>query len=448
MEEIMKKILSVLLVAMMVCAVALPVFATEASFTVFSDEEYDYYYFDMGSSNSGGSRFHDGWNYIIYEFPIAEGDTHAQLSWHIRNQYRVSVTNTDPDDPDAFEIIHEAQPTEEELADGRPYWGDYGSDFITVHDLSKWCENNPTGKIWVMMSDADESNGWGGYIYNDTPVTFWSGTTEAPEVEQPKTREDYANETLAKYTFAEGTQYFICGHSSENKHLYKEGGSIDGSFNRYHDGTTYTIYAFDVKAADTQAILHGAFNNQYDIRATMGDPENIDGYTQIAVAEQTEDEIASGSPSWGNRITTEDVLDADGNVIETITHYPVMDIDLSSVLNGSDGKLYVYVGDCAPEAGWGGMVVFNYPVVFSTTGAFFADAAEAPAVEEAPAEEPVVEEVVETPAVEETPVEVPAVEEVVETPVVVAPQTFDVAVIVALAVVTALGGAVVSKKRH
>ena len=63
----MKKILSVLLVAMMVCAVALPAFATEASFTVFSDEEYDYYYFDMGSSNSGGSRFHDGWNYIIYE---------------------------------------------------------------------------------------------------------------------------------------------------------------------------------------------------------------------------------------------------------------------------------------------------------------------------------------------------------------------------------------------
>ena len=193
----MKKILSVLLVAMMVFAVALPAFATEASFTVFSDEEYDYYYFDMGSSNSGGARFHDGWNYIIYEFPIAEGDTHAQLSWHIRNQYRVSVTNTDPDDPDAFEIIHEAVPTEAELAEGKANWGDYGSDFITVHDLSKWCENNTTGKIWVMMSDADESNGWGGYIYNDTPVTFWSGSTEAPTVEQPKTKEDFAAETLA-----------------------------------------------------------------------------------------------------------------------------------------------------------------------------------------------------------------------------------------------------------
>ena len=445
----MKKILSVLLVAMMVCAVALPVFATEASFTVFSDEEYDYYYFDMGSSNSGGSRFHDGWNYIIYEFPIAEGDTHAQLSWHIRNQYRVSVTNTDPDDPDAFEIIHEAQPTEEELADGRPYWGDYGSDFITVHDLSKWCENNTTGKIWVMMSDADESNGWGGYIYNDTPVTFWSGSTAAPEVEQPKTKEDFAAETLAKYNFADGAQYFVCSTAAEAPYIYAQSGSnIDGGFNRFNDATGYVIYQFDVKAADTAAWLHIALDNQYDVRVANSDPDNIDGYTQVLVAEQTEDEIASGSPSWGHRITTEDVLDADGNVIETITHYPVMDIDLSSVLNGSDGKLYVYVGDCAPDAGWGGMVVFNYPVVFSTTGAFFADAAEAPAVEETPAEEPVVEEVVETPAVEEAPVEVPAVEEVVETPVVVAPQTFDAAVIAALAVVTALGGAVVSKKRH
>ena len=75
-------------------------------------------------------------------------------------------------------------------------------------------------------------------------------------------------------------------------------------------------------------------------------------------------------------------------------------------------------------------------------------------VVETPVEEPVVEEVVETPVEEvvETPVEevveTPVVEEpVVEAPV-VAPQTFDAAVIAVLAVVTALGGAVVSKKRH
>jgi len=50
----------------------------------------------------------------------------------------------------------------------------------------------------------------------------------------------------------------------------------------------------------------------------------------------------------------------------------------------------------------------------------------------------VAEKLVETPVVEEPVVEAP----------VVAPQTFDAAVLAVLAVVTALGGAVVSKKRH
>ena len=445
----MKKILSVLLLAVMVCAVAVPSFATEASFTVFSDEEYDYYYFDMGSSNSGGSRFHDGFNYIIYEFPIAETDTHAQLSWHIRNQYQVLVSNTDPDDPDTFEVIHEAVPTEAELAEGKANWGDYGSDFITVHDLSKWCENNTTGKIWVMMADADPSNGWGGLIYNDTPVTFWSGSTEAPEVEQPKTKDELAEETLAKYTFPEGSQYFICSSASEKPFLYKEGGAINGSFYRFMDGTSYTIYQFDVKASDTQAILRMVINNQYDIRATMGDPANIDGYTQIALAAQTEAEAAAGNPDWGNRYTGAVVDEATGEVI-TEAGIPQYDFDLSSLLNGTDGKLYVYIGDCTTDTGWGGCIDFYYPVEFSTTGAFGTFAGEeAPAeevVETPVVEEPVVEEVVETP-VEEV-AETPAVEEpVVEAPV-VAPQTFDAGVLAVLAVVTALGGAVVSKKRH
>ena len=579
----MKKIISVLLLVVMVCAVALPSFATEASFTVFSDEEFDYYYFDLGSSNSGGARFHDGWNYIIYEFPIAETDTHAQLSWHIRNQYQVSVSITDPDDTDTFEVIHEAVPTDAELAEGKANWGDYGSDFITVHDLSKFCENNTTGKIWVMMADADPTNGWGGYIYNDTPVTFWSGSTEAPTVEQPKTKDDLAAETLAKYTFPEGSQYFICTSATEAPFIYAQSGSnIDGGFNRFNDATGYVIYQFDVKAADTAAWLHIALNNQYDVRVATSDPDNIDGYTQVLVAEQTEDEIASGSPSWGHRVYNEDTLDEEGNVISSKTVIPVFDLDLTSYLTGKDGKIYVWIGDIAPDAGWGGQIRFEEPVVFTTNGKFESGAAaEAPAVEEAaPAAFEIIEatlgaadnkekaenlfdndestkwcvnasdtasvtwkvaepvsvvgyeivtandnasnpgrnpcdwtfygsndgvewtvidavegdsvlqnvnytpytfdaaapgtysyfkfdiakytsgsvmqmsglnliegEIVAEEVVEEV-VETPVVEEVVETPVVEAPQTFDAAVIAVLAVVTALGGAVVSKKRH
>ena len=49
MEENMKKLATILLLGVMVCAVALPSFATDVSFTVFSDEEMNYYYYDMNS---------------------------------------------------------------------------------------------------------------------------------------------------------------------------------------------------------------------------------------------------------------------------------------------------------------------------------------------------------------------------------------------------------------
>ena len=438
----MKKFLTIFLLAVMVCTAAMPAFATDVSFTVFSDEEMNYYYYDVNSWDSGVSRYHDGDGYIIYEFPISEGDTHAQLTWRIRSQYQVSVTNTDPNDSAAFEVIHQAQPTEEELADQRPYWGDYDTETLTVHDLSKWCENNTTGKIWVKMSDADPSNGWGGAIYKDTPVTFWSGTTEAPEAVQPKTKEDIAADILASYDFAESAQYFIAGTSTEKAFLHTEGGWINETNDRYHDNEAYTIYQFDVKASDTQALLHGAFNNQYVICATMGDPTDMAGYTEIAVAEPNEAEIAEEAPWWGNRIYTEDVADADGNM-KTVTHYPVMDLDLSSVLNGTDGKLYVMVGDADTTNGWGGQVLFNHPVVFSTTGSAFA--AEEPAVEETePAAEPETEEVI----VETSAETAPAVEEVVETPVEEAPQTFDAAVIALFAAAAAMCGAMVARKRN
>lgn len=433
----MKKIVSVLLLTVMMCLAAVPAFATDASFTVNSDEEYDYLYFEMSVGNSSGSKFCDGYGFVIYEFPIAETDTYAQLSWHIRNQFSVSVSNVDPDDPDTFTVIHEAEPTDDEIANGVGNWGDYGSDFITVHDLSAWCVDNPTGKIWVQMADADPTNGWGGFIYDDVPVTFYSGSEPAPEVEQMKTKEDYAAETLAQFNFAESTQYFVTATESETPFIYKTTGAIDGSFNRFNDGSNCTIYQFDVKAADTQALLHLALNNQYDVRATMGDPEDIEGYTSILVAEPNEEEAASGAADWGSRVVTEDVLDENGEVVETNTTYPVMDIDLSSVLNGTDGKLYVYIGDATPENGWGGMVCFNYPVAFSTSGAVFADGAAEVATEEVVADEATTEEVVEAPDVEE---------EVVVEEVVAAPQTFDAAVAVVLAVVTAFGGALVSKK--
>lgn len=429
----MKKIITLLLLTVMACAVMLPVFATDVSFTVYSEDEKNYIHSEVGAWDTGTHRCHDNESYTIYAFPIDAGDTNAQLTMRIRNQYKVSVTNTNPDDPAAYEVVGEAKPTQQEIDDQIPYWGDHEAETISVYDLSKWCENNTNGKIWVKISDAEPTNGWGALIYKDTPITFWSGTTEVPAVEETKSEKEIAAEKIiASFKFPEGAQYFIVGTSTEKPYLYSEGGWINETNDRYHDNEAYTIYAFDVKATDARAILHGAFNFQYDIRATMGDPDDLDSYTQIAVAEPNEVEIDAGDPWWGYRIFTEDILDENGNVVGTKTHYPIMDLDLSSVLNGKDGKLYVYIGDCAKENGWGGQVLFNEPVVFVSAGAPTVTPTETP--EETPAE---------------TPEDAPAVEDLVITPIEKVPATSDPSVIAALlTAISALGAAVTAKKKH
>lgn len=402
----MKKLFSLAVAAVMLLCLALPVFATDISFNVFTDDESQYIYFDSGSQQSGDSRFNDAAGYIIYEFPITAGDTYAQLTWKIRNQYEVSVTNTDPDDDTAFEVVLAAQPTEDELANATANWGDTAATQITVIDLSKFLTNNTTGKIWVKMADADTTNGWGGFIYGDTPVTFYSGTTAPGAVEQPKTPTEQAADLLATYSFTADDQYFVVDSDYETPFIYTAGGNIDGGFNRYMDGETYIVYAFDVKASDTTAKLSISLNNQYDVRAASSDPDNIDGYTSVALAKPTDDDVTNAKADWGN------VRDDATGIA------PTLDIDLSQFLTGADGKIYVYVGDADTTNGWGGQISFNTPVVFTAYGS----------------EGPAAAATTDTTSTDSGTVSAPA--------------TFDAAGIVALIAVSALGAAIIIKKKH
>ena len=133
----MKKIITLLLLTVMACAVMLPVFATDVSFTVYSEDEKNYIHSEVGAWDTGTHRCHDNESYTIYAFPIDAGDTNAQLTMRIRNQYKVSVTNTNPDDPAAYEVVGEAKPTQQEIDDQIPYWGDHEAEATSVYDLSK-----------------------------------------------------------------------------------------------------------------------------------------------------------------------------------------------------------------------------------------------------------------------------------------------------------------------
>ena len=353
----MKKAINVLLLLALFAVMALPIFAETIVFRTRTEEEEPYVYMEMGSNDPGDgkSRFHDGTSFIIYEFPCPEGSKYASLTWKMQAQFHVSVTNTDPDDDEAFEVIHENTPTEEEIASGKQDWGySIGVQYPT-YDLSKWTQNNTKGKIWVKMADADTSNGWGGYIFGDFDVTYYVGAEPGGQVDKPKTAEEEAADILAAMGLTANDQAFVVGTTTEEPFFYKKDGNIDGRGARFMDGAAYVIYQFDVKASDTVATITMGVDNQYDIRATSGDPDDIDGYTQIAVAEPAEDEDPA-SNNWGDR------YDEEGNV-------PSQTFDLSSVLPGKDGKIYVYVGDCLTDGGWGGRIAFKNGVRFTSYGA-------------------------------------------------------------------------------
>jgi len=146
------------------------------SFTVFDKTEEKYIYEEIGSNNSNGSRFHDGSNYIIYEFPVQTTDKYVSLAWTIQNQYAVYVNTTDPENYESWKTIYFA---EKPLDTEDPSWSTPATQMHrAVHDLSKYAAECKNNKIWIMMGDSDPTGGWGGYISNSEPVVFKTSQTE------------------------------------------------------------------------------------------------------------------------------------------------------------------------------------------------------------------------------------------------------------------------------
>jgi hypothetical protein len=141
---------------------------------VFSDKEQKYIYDDVGSNNSGGSRFCDGSTYIVYEFPVKATDKYVSLNWTIANQYAVYVCTTDPDDyGEWIPIYFLEKPDDAESAD----WSSFNMQNVT-HDLSKYAPLCTQNKIWIIMGDSDPSGGWGGFISNSAQVVFKTSQKE------------------------------------------------------------------------------------------------------------------------------------------------------------------------------------------------------------------------------------------------------------------------------
>lgn len=311
----MKKALTLILAVIILAAIAIPAFAAEAKFNVFSESENEFIYKNEGTWDADDSRVCDETQYIIYAFSIDSGDTYASLELAICNQYKIEAAAANPDDAASYKTVTYNEPSEQEKADAVPYWGTAAIESNTVVDLSEFCSGNSTGKIYVKISDADPSNGWGSKIYKDTPVTFSHGS----------------NKEVAE------VQSFAVASSEENAFMYKNQNTWTDQNNRICDNDTFVIYAFDVVNGANFAQLDIYIHNQYKIEVATENPSEAGSFKLVEQLNIPEDANLTDEPWWGANDS-----------------YELHSIDLSAFC--TTGKIYVKIGDVTPDTGWGGKI--------------------------------------------------------------------------------------------
>jgi len=380
----MKNILALTLAVLLMAVLTITVLAAESTFTVLTDAESEFVYKNEGTWDAGDSRVGDQTQYIIYVFSLSEGDTWASVEFTICNQYKIEAATNNPDDAASYTIVAEQQPTEQEKTDGLPFWGTAAYEKPTRFDLSDFCRDNSTGKIYVKVSDAVPDNGWGPKIYNTSSVVFSHGTgKDIPEV-----------------------QCFTVGGEDESRFIYLNDRTWVDANNRICDNDTTVTYVFDLVENANFAQLEINIHNQYKIEVADDDPGNPDSYTILEQLEIPSDADLEAEPWWGSS-----------------DDYTLHTIDLSDYC--STGRIYVKIGDVTPDTGWGGKI--EGEVKFTS---------KALAEESIEAEEP---------QVDEEPVAT-TVDEELDTKA-EAPNTFDLGVIAGVAAVLSLAGFVGAKKR-
>lgn len=124
---------------------------TYASFVPFTAGESNYMV-DLSccTGNSGGNRFMDGNNYVMYQFTLPAGVSNAIAHINIGNEYLVQMRSGTNGDWTTGGWTTELSTLE------RP-----GPAYYDV-DLAKYLTNSPTIQVWI--GDNIPSDGWGGFF--------------------------------------------------------------------------------------------------------------------------------------------------------------------------------------------------------------------------------------------------------------------------------------------
>ncbi|MEW6238876.1 MAG: hypothetical protein AB1656_26120 [Candidatus Omnitrophota bacterium] len=355
--------------------------------TNFGADEAKYILLEKGNGNSGGNRFIDGTGYVLYVIDGLENVKQATLGVTVGNNFVISIS--------AYYGDPESAATEgyTVLANSMDLYGGFehralGNLKNYEFDISPYLAEN-TGEIYILLTDATTSNGWGPYLQRISLYTGKSNTFEetlSPEIDaakaavyalfqtngndeekkflydnsgsgpsnrghrfadgngsityrfdlpddavQAKAVVDMANNFIVSLSGPTGAIRYnsmTVGTADEHNYLIDEGGSIPGGDFRFADGNAYMVYQFDLPDDVTTA------------------------FAQINVGNQFVVEIAPGTD--GAFTVAKDWVAESGQETTDNSNLTIYTFDLTNYLKNNSSKIVRFrFSDGIPTNGWG-----------------------------------------------------------------------------------------------
>ena len=297
--------------------------------TDFGDAEAAYLVEERGNGNSGGNRFVDGTGYVLYRFADLGDLRQGTLGVTVGNNFMISVASA----------IHEPSSS----ADGYTVVADSmvlyeGFEHRSLGNLRQYDVDlapflaEGTGEIYVLLTDATTSNGWGPYLQQ---ILLYTGT--ARNFEAALDPVVNAGQSMIHAAFRTGT-------ASESPYLYDNRGS--GPSNRGHrfaDAVGSITYRFNLPDEVTEASLTLDMANNFVV-AISGASESV-RYANVSAATPEEKPFLVDE---GGSITGGDFRFADGSA------YMIYQFDLPDTVTSAFARIHVgnqFVIEAAGEAG-------------------------------------------------------------------------------------------------
>ena len=353
----------------------------------WGDNEATYLLQSRGNGNSGGTRFVDGTGYVLYLIPLSKDLTAATLGITVGNNFVISLA-TEYSDPevsltDGFTEVANSM----KIYNGFEHRA-LGNLKLYEFDLLPYLAKK-TGELYVLLTDATPSNGWGPFIQNISIYTgknILFGDTIAPKLDASKAT-----------VYAE---FMTNGEDPEKPYLYDNSGSGPSNVHhRFADGGGSITYRFDLPDTVTDAKLTMDLNNNFVV--SLSGPTNIIRYAQITpgaanekdflideggsilgggyrfadagaymiyqfdlpddittavaqinVGNQYVIEVAAGTD--GEFVKERDYVAETGDEITSNTNLGIVEVKLDSYLKNNPNKIIrIRLSDGIPSNGWG-----------------------------------------------------------------------------------------------